>query len=369
MIRVRLLTTLSFSFLYYSHNRIAKAWYKLTHKDLGPVSRLYGPNVPDPQIWQDPLPPVTYALVNTRDANELKRKIRLTGLTIPQLVRTAWASASTYRGTDHRGGANGARIRLAPQNSWEVNNPSELSLVISLLEQVQSEFNLARCRANDGKNVSLADVIVLGGCAAVEAAAENAGYSVQVPFVPGRTDATQDQTDVESFEFLEPKADGFRNYYHAGGCGGRTQEEMLVDKAYMLKLSAPEMAVLLAGMRVLNANTLQSQTGVFTKRPEVLTNDFFVNLLDMGVSWHPIKGESEFEGRCRRTGSAKWRGSRADLVFGSNSELRAVAEYYACDDSKEIFVKDFVAAWAKVMQLDRFDLGGQNKTDCPHSRL
>ena len=346
----------------------AKAWYKLTHKDLGPVSRLHGPNVPKPQIWQDPLPPVSHALINHRDASELKRKIRLTGLTIPELVRTAWASASTYRCTDHRGGANGARIRLAPQNSWEVNNPQELALVLSLLEQVQVEFNSARGRASDGKQVSLADIIILGGCAAVEAAAENAGCAVQVPFVPGRTDAAQDDTDVGSFAFLEPKADGFRNYYQDSGCGGRSQEEMLVDKAYMLKLSAPEMAVLVAGMRVLNANTLQSQTGVFTKRPEVLTNDFFVNLLDMGVSWHPIKGEREFEGRCCETGSVKWHGSRADLVFGSNSELRAISEFYACDDSKETFVKDFVAAWAKVMRLDRFDLG-PNGTACPRSRL
>ena len=241
--------------------------------------------------------------------------------------------------------------------------------MISLLEQVQSEFNSARGRANDGKQISLADLIVLGGCAAVEAAAQNAGCAVQVRFIPGRTDATQEQTDVESFAFLEPEADGFRNYYRASGCGGRSEEEMLVDKAYMLKLSAPEMAVLVAGMRVLNANTSQSQTGVFTKRPEVLTNDFFVNLLDMGVSWHPIKGESEFEGRCRQTGSVKWHASRADLVFGSNSELRSVAEFYACDDSLPTFVEDFVAAWAKVMNLDRFDLGGENKTACPHSRL
>ena len=270
-------------------------------------------------------------------------------------MRTAWASASTFRCTDKRGGANGARIRLAPQNTWGVNNPSELSQVLSLLEQVQAKFNTALGRRNDGKLVSLADVIVLGGCAAIEKAAENAGHHITVPFIPGRTDATQDQTDAESFAWLEPKADGFRNYYRAGDCNGISEEEMLVDKAYMLSLSAPEMTVLVGGMRVLNANTSQSQIGVFTRRPEVLSNDFFVNLLDMAVSWHPVKGEMEFEGR--HTGAVKWHGSRSDLVFGSNSELRALSEYYAADDAKERFVQDFVAAWAKVMNLDRFDLG------------
>ena len=335
----------------------AKAWYKLTHKDLGPVSRLHGPFVPEPQIWQDPLPVVNYALINANDANDIKLMILRSGLSIPQLVRTAWASASTFRCTDKRGGANGARIRLAPQNTWGVNNPSELSQVLSLLEQVRAQFNTAPGRRNDGKKISLADVIVLGGCAAIETAAENAGYQVTVPFVPGRTDAIQDQTDVESFAWLEPKADGFRNYYRAGDCNGIREEEMLLDKAYMLSLSAPEMTVLVGGMRVLNANTSQSQTGVFTKRPQVLSNDFFVNLLDMAVSWHPVKGGMEFEGRDRQTGAVKWHGSRSDLVFGSNSELRAISEYYAGDDAKEKFVQDFVAAWAKVMNLDRFDLG------------
>lgn len=334
----------------------AKAWYKLTHKDLGPVSRLHGPFVPKPQIWQDPLPVMNHALINANDASEIKLMILCSGLTIPQLVRTAWASASTFRCTDKRGGANGARIRHAPQNAWEVNNPSELSQVLSLLEQVQAQFNTAPSRRNDGKLVSLADVIVLGGCAAIEKAAENAGHHVTVPFIPGRTDATQDQTDVESFAWLEPKADGFRNYYRAADCNGISEEKMLVDKAYMLSLSAPEMTVLVGGMRVLNANTSQSQTGVLTKSQEVLSNDFFVNLLDMAVSWHSVKGEMEFQGRDRQTGAVKWHGSRSDLVFGSNSELRAISEYYGADDAKDLFIQDFVAAWAKVMNLDRFDV-------------
>lgn len=334
----------------------AKAWYKLTHKDLGPVSRLHGKFVPEAQIWQDPLPVVNHALINANDANEIKHMILRSGLTIPPLVRTAWASASTFRCTDKRGGANGARIRLAPQSTWEVNDPSELLQVLRLLEQVQTQFNTAPGRRNDGKKVSLADIIVLGGCSAIEKAAENAGYRVAVPFCPGRTDASQDQTDVESFAWLEPKADGFRNF-QAGDCDGRSEEKMLIDKAYMLSLSAPEMTVLVGGMRALNANTSQSQTGVFTKRPEVLSNDFFVNLLDMSISWHPIKGETEFEGRDRHTGAVKWHGSRTDLLFGSNSELRALSEHYACDDAKEQFVNDFVVAWAKVMNLDRFDLG------------
>lgn len=337
----------------------AKAWYKLTHKDLGPVSRLHGPFVPEAQIWQDPLPVVAHALINANDASEIKLNILRSGLTIPQLVRTAWASASTFRCTDKRGGANGARIRLAPQSEWEVNSPSELSLVLSLLEQVQNQFNTAPSRPNDGKQVSMADMIVLGGAAAIEKAAENAGYQVKFPFIPGRTDATQDDTDIESFAWLEPKADGFRNYFRPADCNGRSEEKMLVDKAYMLSLSAPEMTALVGGMRVLNANTSQSQVGVFTKRPEVLSNDFFVNLLDMAVSWHPVKGEMEFEGRDRLTGTVKWHGSRSDLVFGSNSELRAISEYYASDDAEEQFVQDFVAAWNKVMNLDRFDVSSE----------
>jgi len=347
----------------------AKAWYKLTHKDLGPISRLEGPYVPVAQKWQDPIPPSTHALVDERDLEDLKRRILLSGLSISQLVQTAWASASTYRSTDHRGGGNGARIRLAPQKDWDVNCRAELSVVLSRLQKVRSDFNADLERSGGGKAVSFADVIVLGGCVAVEQGAEKAGTPLSVPFLPGRTDASQEETDVESFGYLEPRADGFRNYFRSADCGGKGEEEMLVEKASMLNLSAPEMTVLLGGMRVLGANSFQSQLGVFTKRPESLSNDFFANLLDMGVAWKPVRNGREFEGRCRRTGSVSWRGSKVDLVFGSNSELRAIAEYYACDDSKDQFVNDFVAAWTKVMNLDRFDLNADVPPSNPRSRL
>jgi catalase-peroxidase len=331
----------------------AKAWFKLTHRDMGPISRYLGPLVPkEPQVWQDPVPPVTHPLVDAKDVATLKEKILASGLSIAQLVSTAWASASTFRGSDKRGGANGARIRLAPQKDWTVNNPPELAKVLKTLERIQSEFNGAQA---GGKRVSLADLIVLGGCAAVERAARNAGYDVQVPFAPGRTDATADQTDVESFEVLEPKADGFRNYVAAGVT--KPAEGMLVDKATFLKLTGPEMTVLVGGLRVLNANYKQSPLGVFTKRPETLTNDFFVNLLDMGTAWTPTSDAADtFEGRDRKTGAVKWTGSRVDLVFGSNSQLRAIAEVYASADAQRKFVDDFAAAFAKVMNLDRFDL-------------
>jgi catalase-peroxidase len=324
----------------------AKAWFKLTHRDMGPISRYLGPLVPaQPQLWQDPVPPVTHELIAPEDIAALKTQILGSGLLIPQLVSTAWASASTFRGTDKRGGANGARIRLAPQKDWDANQP-ELATVLRTLEGIQNGFH---------KKVSLADLIVLGGCAAVEQAAKNAGYDVQVPFTPGRTDAVQEQTDVESFGVLEPTADGFRNYLASGH--KVPAEHLLIEKASMLTLSAPEMTVLVGGMRVLNANARKSSAGVFTKRPETLSNDFFVNLLDMDTEWRPISGAAEmFEGRDRQTGRIKWTGSRVDLVFGSNSELRALAEVYACDDAKEKFVLDFVAAWDKVMNLDRFDL-------------
>jgi catalase-peroxidase len=324
----------------------AKAWFKLTHRDMGPISRYLGPLVPaQPQLWQDPVPPVTHELIAPEDIAALKTQILGSGLLIPQLVSTAWASASTFRGTDKRGGANGARIRLAPQKDWDANQP-ELATVLRTLEGIQNGFH---------KKVSLADLIVLGGCAAVEQAAKNAGYDVQVPFTPGRTDAVQEQTDVESFGVLEPTADGFRNYLASGH--KVPAEHLLIEKAAMLTLSAPEMTVLVGGMRVLNANARKSSAGVFTKRPETLSNDFFVNLLDMDTEWRPISGAAEmFEGRDRQTGRIKWTGSRVDLVFGSNSELRALAEVYACDDAKEKFVLDFVAAWDKVMNLDRFDL-------------
>jgi catalase-peroxidase len=324
----------------------AKAWFKLTHRDMGPISRYLGPLVPaQPQLWQDPVPPVTHELIAPEDIAALKTQILGSGLLIPQLVSTAWASASTFRGTDKRGGANGARIRLAPQKDWDANQP-ELATVLRTLEGIQNGFH---------KKVSLADLIVLGGCAAVEQAAKNAGYDVRVPFTPGRTDAVQEQTDVESFGVLEPTADGFRNYLASGH--KVPAEHLLIEKASMLTLSAPEMTVLVGGMRVLNANARKSSAGVFTKRPETLSNDFFVNLLDMDTEWRPISGAAEmFEGRDRQTGRIKWTGSRVDLVFGSNSELRALAEVYACDDAKEKFVLDFVAAWDKVMNLDRFDL-------------
>lgn len=331
----------------------AKAWYKLTHRDMGPVSRLLGPQVAPPQLWQDPVPKADHESINEQDSAALKAKILASGLSTSQLVSTAWASASTFRGTDKRGGANGARIRLAPQKDWEVNQPAELAKVLQALEKVQKEFNSAQ--SGGKKKVSLADVIVLGGCAAVEAAAKKAGVDVQVPFWAGRTDASQEMTDVESFAVLEPKADGFRNYYRKGL--ERPPEALLVDRAHLLTLSAPEMTALVGGMRVLNANFGQSQLGVFTKRPGTLTNDFFVNLLDLNTEWKKSsQGEHIYEGRDRKTGQVKWTGSAVDLVFGSNSQLRAIAEVYGCDDAQQTFVRDFVAAWYKVMNLDRFDV-------------
>jgi catalase-peroxidase len=332
----------------------AKAWFKLTHRDMGPIARYLGPLVPaEPQIWQDPVPPVTHELIGAADIAALKGTILASGLTISELVSAAWAAASTFRGTDKRGGANGARIRLAPQNDWEVNNPAELAKVLRVLEGIQREFNGSQ--AGGTKHVSLADLIVLGGCAAVEQAAKNAGHDIQVPFAPGRTDASQEQTDVESFAVLEPAADGFRNYL--GKLQPRLAEHVLVDRASLLTLTAPEMTVLVGGMRVLNANYDRSGLGVLTDRPGTLTNDFFVNLLDMGTTWRATsEAEETFEGRDRRRGELKWTGSRFDLVFGSNSQLRGLAEVYASDDSQQKFVRDFVAAWDKVMNLDRFDL-------------
>lgn len=331
----------------------ARAWFKLTHRDMGPKARYLGPEVPTEElIWQDPVPAVTHKLIDATDIETLKAKILASGLTIGQLVSTAWASASTFRGSDKRGGANGARIRLFPQKNWEVNNPTQLAKVLSALENIQKEFNGA---ASNGKAVSLADVIVLGGCAAVEKAAKNGGHNVSVPFTPGRTDATQEQTDVESFAVLEPIADGFRNFLKKKY--SISAEEMLVDKAQLLTLTAPEMTALIGGMRVLNANFDQSKLGVLTSRPETLSNDFFVNLLDFRTTWKGIAGsEDVFEGRDRKTGEVKWTGTRVDLIFGSNSELRAIAEVYGCNDSKEKFVRDFVEAWNKVMNLDRFDV-------------
>ena len=331
----------------------AKAWYKLTHRDMGPRTRCLGPLVPEePQLWQDPVPDVDHELIGEQDIATLKSRILESGLSISQLVSTAWASAATFRGTDKRGGANGARIRLAPQKDWEVNKPSELAKVIQTLEEIQAEFNGSQ---SDGKRVSLADLIVLAGCAAVEAAAKNAGINVQVPFTPGRTDALQEQTDVESFAVLEPTADGFRNYLANGHDG--TAEQLLVDRAHMLTLTAPEMTVLVGGLRVLDTNVCESGFGIFTKRPETLTTDFFANLLDMNTEWLPSStSENVFEGRDRSTGEVKWMGTRADLVFGSSSQLRAIAEVYGCDDAQEAFVRDFVAAWNKIMNLDRFDL-------------
>ena len=330
----------------------ARAWYKLTHRDMGPVSRCLGSLVPEPQLWQDPVPDADHEPVGDQDIAGLKASILGSGLSISQLVSTAWASAATFRGTDKRGGANGSRVRLAPQKDWEVNGPADLATALQALEQVQSEFNGSQ---SDGKAVSLADVIVLGGCAAVEQAAKNAGCDVQVPFSPGRTDASQDQTDVESFAVLEPTADGFRNY--VGNGHPRPAEEQLVDRAHLLTLTAPEMTVLVGGMRVLNANAGQSGLGVFTSQPETLTNDFFVNLLDNNTEWQASdECEHVFQGRDRGTGEVKWTGTAVDLIFGSNSQLRAVAEVYGCDDAKQAFVQDFVAAWDKVMNLDRFDL-------------
>jgi catalase-peroxidase len=330
----------------------ARAWYKLTHRDMGPRSRYLGPLVPREELlWQDPVPAVDHKLIDEQDIAALKGKILASGLSISQLVTTAWASAATFRGSDKRGGANGARIRLAPQKDWEVNQPAELRNVLQRLEAIQKAFNDSQ---SGGKKVSLADLIVLGGCAAVEAAAKKAGHDVKVPFAPGRTDASKEQTDVDSFAVLEPTADGFRNYL--GKAEQRPAEEALVDRAQLMTLTAPEMAVLVGGMRALNANVAGAQHGIFTKRPETLTNDFFVNLLDMSTTWNASStSEGLFEGRDRRTGELKWTGTRADLVFGSNSQLRALAEVYACADAKERFVHDFMAAWNKVMNLDRFD--------------
>ena len=330
----------------------AKAWYKLTHRDMGPASCLLGPDVPEPQLWQDPVPKVDHELIDEKDIAELKRQILDSGLSVSQLVSTAWASASTFRGSDKRGGANGARIRLAPQKDWQVNEPAELMSVLEILEAIQEDFNNAQ---SGGKKVSLADLIVLGGCVALEEAAEEAGHDVKVPFSPGRTDASQEMTDVDSFAVLEPTADGFRNYL--GREHDRRAEELLVDRAQLLTLTAPEMTVLVGGMRVLDANHADSKHGVFTERPGALTNDFFVNLLDMGTEWRKASGSDQvFEGVDRKTGEVKWTGTRVDLIFGSNSQLRAIAEVYASDDSKQKFVEDFIAAWNKVMNLDRFDL-------------
>lgn len=331
----------------------ARAWFKLTHRDMGPITRYLGPEVPTEElIWQDPIPAVTHELIDDQDIAALKAKILTSGLTVSQLVSTAWASASTFRGSDNRGGANGARIRLAPQRFWEVNNPAQLVNVLQALEGIQNDFNSAQ---SGGKLVSLADLIVLGGCAGIEQAAKNAGQNITVPFTPGRADASREQTDVEAFDALEPAADGFRNYVKAHH--EASPEEMLVDRAQLLTLTAPEMTVLLGGMRVLNTNFDQSKHGVFTQQPEALTNDFFVNLLDFGITWKATSdAQNVFEGRDRKTGELKWTGTRADLIFGSNSELRALAEVYGCTDSQEKFIKDFVAAWTKVMNLDRFDL-------------
>jgi len=339
----------------------AKAWYKLTHRDMGPIARYLGPLVPaEPQLWQDPVPALDHALIGEQDIASLKAKILGSGLSISQLVSTAWASAATFRGSDKRGGANGARIRLAPQKDWDVNQPADLAKVLGKLEPIQKEFNGSKSgeksNGHKRKKVSLADLIVLGGCAAVEEAAKKGGHEVKVPFSPGRTDALQEQTDAHSFAVLEPTADGFRNYFRIGH--KKPAEELLVDKAQLLTLTAPEMTVLVGGMRVLNANFRQSKEGVFTKRPGTLTNDFFVNLLSMNTEWKTsTTSEGVFEGHDRATGEMKWTGTRVDLVFGSNSHLRAIAEAYACDDSKQMFVKDFVAAWNKVMNLDRYDLG------------
>ncbi|GAB4478561.1 MAG: catalase/peroxidase HPI [Anaerolineales bacterium] len=331
----------------------ARAWFKLTHRDMGPKTRYLGPEVPaEDLIWQDPIPAVDYKLIDAADVASLKAKILASGLSISELVYTAWSAASTYRNSDKRGGANGARIRLEPQKSWEVNQPQQLAKVLATLERIQQDFNQAQ---KDGKKVSMADLIVLGGCAAVEAAAKAAGYDIEVPFTPGRNDALQEQTDVNSFAVLEPLADGFRNYIK--GKLNVTPEEMLIDKAQLLKLSAPEMTVLVGGLRVLGANFGGSKHGVFTDRPGVLTNDFFVNLTDMGIEWQPTSEEREtFEGYDRKTGQLKWTATRVDLVFGANSQLRAISEVYAQDDNQEKFVRDFVAAWNKVMNLDRFDL-------------
>ncbi len=331
----------------------ARAWFKLTHRDMGPRSRYLGPEVPEGEfIWQDPIPHIDHELIDEKDIAGLKAKILDSGLSISELVYTAWSSAATFRGSDRRGGANGARIRLVPQKDWEVNHPDELAKVLEVLEGVQSDFNAAQ---SSGKRVSLADLIVLAGCAAVEKAAKNTGYDIDIPFTPGRTDATQEQTDVESFAFLEPIADGFRNYLKQ--TYSVSAEELLVDRAQLLTLTAPEMTVFVGGMRVLNANYGHVQHGVFTERPEMLTNDFFINLLDMRTEWKPVSEDAElFEGYDRETGEIKWTATRVDLIFGANSQLRAIAEVYGCEDSQEKFLRDFVAAWSKIMNLDRFDL-------------
>jgi catalase-peroxidase len=330
----------------------AKAWFKLLHRDMGPISRYLGPWIPEPQLWQDPVPAVDHDLIGDEDIAALKGKILESGLSVSQLVGTAWASAASFRGTDKRGGANGARIRLEPQRSWEANNPAELASVLQTFEQLQQDFNNSQ---SGGKKVSLADLIVLGGCAAVERAAKDAGHNVTVPFVPGRTDASQEQTDVESFAVLEPTADGFRNYIRAGE--KLPPEQRLLDRANLLTLTPSEMTVLIGGLRSLNANVGQSARGVLTDRPGTLTNDFFVNLVDMGTEWKAsASAENEYEGRDRSTGEVKWTATAVDLVFGSNSQLRAISEIYACNDGPEKFVRDFVAAWDKVMTLDRFDL-------------
>jgi catalase-peroxidase len=334
----------------------ARAWFKLTHRDMGPITRYLGPLVPkETLVWQDPVPAVDHKLIDEQDAAALKAKILASGLSIPQLVTTAWAAAASFRGSDKRGGANGARLRLAPQKNWEVNQPAELAKVLSKLEAIQKEFNSAQSNGNKGKKISLADLIVLGGCAAVKEAAKKAGHDVKIPFTPGRTDASQEQTDVHSFSVMEPVADGFRNYLRSGQI--LSPEELLVDRAQLLTLTAPEMTVLVGGLRALNANFGQTKHGIFTNRPETLTNDFFVNLLDMNTNWEPSStSEGVYVGSDRATGKPKWTATRVDLVFGSNSQLRALAEVYASNDSKESFVKDFAAAWNKVMNLDRYDL-------------
>ncbi len=332
----------------------ARAWFKLTHRDMGPIARYLGPLVPkETLIWQDPIPAPSRNRINDKDVSALKTKILASGLSVPQLVSTAWASASTYRGTDKRGGANGARIRLSPQRDWEANNPAQLEKVLNKLEAIQAAFNKS---AKGGKKVSMADLIVLGGVAAVEKAAKGAGVNVKVPFTPGRMDASQEQTDVESFAPLEPRADGFRNYINSRKIQFMQPEEALLDRAALLRLTAPEMTVLVGGLRVLGANAGGSKHGVFTKKPGTLTNDFFVNLLDMGTQWQPAGSDGVYEGRDRKTNAVKWTGTRVDLIFGSHSQLRALAEVYACADAKEKFAKDFVAAWTKVMNADRFDL-------------
>lgn len=331
----------------------ARAWFKLTHRDMGPRSRYLGPEVPEEElIWQDPVPPVDHELIDESDIRELKNRVLESGLTVPELIYTAWASASTFRGSDKRGGGNGARIRLAPQKDWEANEPDKLSVVLQNLEEIQKEFNGSQ---KNGKKVSIADIIILAGCAGIEKAAKDAGVDITVPFSPGRTDALQEQTDVDSFSVLEPKADGFRNYVKKRYAV--SAEEMLVDRSQLLTLTAPEMTVLIGGMRVLDANYGKSKNGVFTKRPEVLTNDFFVNLLDMGTEWKPTSEDEDlFVGLDRKTGEHKWTGTRVDLIFGANSQLRAIAEVYACEDSLEKFINDFITAWNKVMNADRFDL-------------